>query len=287
MSAHPPAFADSLRHSEQSLRDALTSQQIDRLFERGRSWNLGPVLAAGGSALFPHASLPNCGHHTASVVEGCLDSGADQILALGVVHPLTDPIWGARQRIWSGEDPMLEPLRGIHPQGTPLTEGEYSLRSFAFLLEEGAKRRGVLPPRLIERYPFLAAGDPASLPGLSELQSLLSDSALVMTGDLVHHGRAYGTPPDDFVPMGPEAVPFASDRISQMLTLLAAGRYQDYFDAACANGNDAEAGGQVLRHLLGPFNHTLHDIVPCETDSIYHGFSPSWVAASLITFQKA
>ena len=66
-------------------RKLISDKSIDRILEHGRRWSLGSILSKGGSALFPHAYLSACGHQVAAVVQGCLDSGADQVVVLGVL----------------------------------------------------------------------------------------------------------------------------------------------------------------------------------------------------------
>lgn len=58
---------------------------LERL-ERAREWNLAPTLASGGVVVFPHAGVLDCGHHTAAAVQGCLDSGADRVIVISVLH---------------------------------------------------------------------------------------------------------------------------------------------------------------------------------------------------------
>ncbi len=44
---------------------------VARLLDAGRRWDLAPVLAAGGSIVFPHATIDVRGHQIAAAVR-CL-----------------------------------------------------------------------------------------------------------------------------------------------------------------------------------------------------------------------
>jgi hypothetical protein len=124
----------------------LGSDGAARLLDAGRAWNLAPVLERGGAVIFPHVSLEVCGHHTAAAVHGCLDSGADRVLVLGVLHALTDELEQARVRVADGGDPSMEDSWGI--QGPSLSgrtdwTQEFSLSNFLFLWHEETTRRGI------------------------------------------------------------------------------------------------------------------------------------------------
>src|SRR5438067_1163628 len=129
-----------------------------RILDAGRAWDLAPVLAARGSLIFPHTTLEVCGRQIAAAVHACLDGGASRILALGVLHGLTEELRTARARVTEGGDPAAEPLRGI--QGPGLRgwrhwEAEFSLFHFRFQWTCETRRRGIAGPELVLRYPFL------------------------------------------------------------------------------------------------------------------------------------
>ncbi len=94
---------DDLPRTQVSLDRQQLKEQIHALYRRestrrwgsaGRSsassgraeWNLAPTLASGGVVVFPHAGVLDCGHHTAAAVQGCLDSGADRVIVISVLH---------------------------------------------------------------------------------------------------------------------------------------------------------------------------------------------------------
>ena len=113
--------ADPRALSRRARRDGRTRNA--RRLERGREWDLAPTLAAGGVVVFPHAGVLDCGHQVAAAVHGCLDSGADRVLVISVLHAFTDEMERARMRVSAGEDPSEWPFWGI--QGTGI-EGETS-----------------------------------------------------------------------------------------------------------------------------------------------------------------
>jgi hypothetical protein len=58
---------------------------LERL-EQARQWDLASTLSAGGVLVFPHAGVLDCGHQIAAVVHACLDSGADRVIVVSVLH---------------------------------------------------------------------------------------------------------------------------------------------------------------------------------------------------------
>src|SRR5712692_8220309 len=157
-------------------RSELGGKGIDRILEAGRQWKLGRILQEGGSIVIPHAGLKVCGHQIAAAAQACLDSGAERVLAVGVLHALTDELQDARVRVANGADVTSEKTWGM--QGSGLGghndwESEYSMLDFLFLIAEETKRRGVKPPEVIVRYPYLAGGRPMILPGMRELQDIV------------------------------------------------------------------------------------------------------------------
>ena len=144
-------YMDKMVQDEQN---ALGEAGVNALLERGRQWSLGETLRQGGSIIFPHAGIADCGHQIAAAAQACLDSGADRVLAVGVLHALTDELQEARVRVANGADVTKEKYWGIQGPGLPGHDNwktEYSLRHFLFLLDEEAKRRGVQAPQVILR----------------------------------------------------------------------------------------------------------------------------------------
>ena len=186
-----------------SEHEALGEQGTLERLERGREWDLAPTLAAGGVAVFPHAGVFDCGHQIASVVHGCLDSGADRVVVISVLHAFTDEMEDARRAVSAGEDPSALPFWGIQGPGIEGREewrDDHSLISFRHFWEAETKRRGIVAPEVVERYPYLAGGKPDELPGIDELAELVEDAVVVSTADPFHHGIGYGDPPERAVP---------------------------------------------------------------------------------------
>jgi hypothetical protein len=259
------------------------------LLDAGRAWNLAPILKAGGAVLFPHTTLPVCGHQIAAAVHACLDSGARRVLVLGVLHALTPELEEARVRVANGGDPSKEPTWGIQGPGQPGREewrAEFSLAHFLFLWDQETQRRGIAGPERIVRYPYLAGGRPELLPGMAELQAIVEDAVVVATMDPFHHGIGYGDPPEKA--RGPEAggLDLARQRISEGLVLLGKGdhlAYQRHCVEAKSDGRDV---GQVLRFLLGPLEGRLLDLIADDMTGPYNKPAPTWVAGALSTLQR-
>src|SRR5512132_3847431 len=105
---------------------------LERL-EQARQWDLAPTLRAGGVLVFPHAGVLDCGHQTAAVVHACLDSGADRVIVVSVLHAFTDEMQDARVRVAAGDDPAQWRFWGIHGPGIPGRDewrDDHSLVSF-------------------------------------------------------------------------------------------------------------------------------------------------------------
>ncbi len=256
-----------------------------RLLNAGREWDLAPVLEGGGAVVFPHVSLDVCGHHVAAAVHACLDSGAGRVLALGVLHALTDELEGARVRVADGGDPSMEDSWGIQGPGlagrTDWTR-EFSLLNFLFLMREETARRGVDGPELLVRYPYLAGGRPDALPGIGELERAARDSVVVATADPFHHGIGYGDPAGVAMVPGAGGLELARRRIEEGLSLLRAGDHAGYNRHCVEAKSDARDVGQVLRHLLGPVEGHVLDLVADDMSAAYDAPSPTWVAGALI-----
>jgi hypothetical protein len=279
-----------LRSAEQ--RAALGAAGAARLLEAGRRWQLAPVLAAGGTILFPHASIGVCGYQIAAAVHAVLDAGARRVIALGVLHALTDELDAARRRVAAGGDPAVEASWGI--QGPGLAgradwRAEFSLDHFAWLLDAECTRRDCAAPELIERYPYLAGGAPERLPGFAELAAAAREPGTVIlaTGDLCHHGRGYGDGPAEA--LAPEAGGLALARraIGEGLDLLSRGEQAAYQEHCVATKSDARDTGQVLRALIGPCRWRLLDLVADDMTGPYQAPAPTWVAGALVTLTPA
>jgi hypothetical protein len=245
-------------------------------------------LLAGGAVIFPHLGIKACGHQTAAAVHACLDSGAERVLVLGVLHALTQELEDARVRVAHGGDVTQEPAWGIQGPGVSGREDwqdEFSLLNFLFLWQTECKRRGIAGPELIVRYPYLAGGRPHSLPGIGELQDIVRNAIVVATMDPFHHGISYGEPPE--TALFPEAggLDLARRRIEEGLALLKMGDYWGYNQHCVSVKSDGRDAGQVLRHLLGPLEGRILDLVWEDMSGPYNAPAPSWVSGALIGLQ--
>lgn len=260
----------------------LGREGLHRILDEGRKWDISETLKKGGSAVFPHALLKDCGHQIASVVHSCLDSGADQILALGVVHNLNEEIREARIKECKGEETQDSPYWGVFQA----VEEEYSLYPFQVLWDAEIKRRGIKGPKLIKRYPCLVNRKPEKLLGIEELKRVARDSVIILTGDLNHNGLAYHT--KEIVGFGTEGERFARQSILKGLDLLKDQNYSDYVDHSYQVINDARDGCSVLRYLRGPMTPSILDLKIVDTSINFEGNpEPSWVATSLVSLSPS
>jgi hypothetical protein len=260
-----------------------------RLLDAGRRWDLARVLSDGGALVFPHVSLEVSGHHAAAAVHASLDSGADRVLVLGVLHALTDELEDARVRVAEGGDPSLEDSWGIQGPGIPGRDDwmrEFSLSNFLFLLDEETRRRRIDGPELVVRYPYLAGGRPEALPGIEELERLSRDAVIVATADPFHHGIAYGDPEAEALAPDAGGLELARRRIDEGVALLEAGDYFGYNQHCVDAKSDARDVGQVLRHLLGPVSGRVLDLVADDMTEAYDAPPPTWVAGALIELAR-
>jgi len=276
-----PDFTAAAERSQRRLG----SDGAARLLDAGRAWDLAPVLGSGGAVVFPHLSLEVCGYHAAAAVHACLDSGADRVLVLGVLHALTAELEDARVRVANGGDPSEESSWGIQGPGlkgrTDWTS-EFSLSNFLFLMREEAERRGVEGPGMVVRYPYLAGGRPADLPGMEELESTVRDAVVVATADPFHHGIGYGDPEEDALTPEGGGLELAGRRIGEGLALLRAGDHAGYNRHCVEVKSDARDVGQVLRHIIGPLTGRVLDLVAEDMSEAYDAPAPTWVAGALI-----
>lgn len=267
-------------------RESLTEKEIHAILDAGKRWNLAPTFARGGSAIFPHTYIRECGHQIASVVHGLLDSNADQILVLGVLHPLNENLEIARKKERARLDISQESSYGVFGPGIigdSSWEQEFSLDNFLFLCFEEVKRRGIRAPELIIRYPSLVNRDPKNLPGIEELKSIAKDSVVIATSDLCHHGRAYGMSAHEVIEISPMASYFAKLQIQKGFEILKKGDFEAYYNHCVNTLSDSIDVGSVLRYLLGPFEATILDLKLVDVSSLFEDEpKPSWVATSLI-----
>ncbi len=250
------------------------------------------AVPRGGALVFPHARLRDCGTQVAAVARAVVESGAETVVALGVLHGggSADPALVAAAK--SGDRAALDRMRRLHGPGTPGDEGfcrdEFSLDNFSALLESAARRAGRRAPRLVARYPFLAGAEPADLPGLDEVRSLLARGAvLVVTTDPAHHGYGYGTPAgamiDDAVPSAPGRV-LAS--VARTFGHLARREYYAFQRQCDEQKSDFRDTGPAMAALLdGPLSSRILALRLADYSDVLAAPRPTWVAAALAEFR--
>lgn len=278
------AILQQYKEEHEALGEKGALQQL----EYARQWDLSPTLRAGGVVVFPHAGVADCGHQIAAAVNACLDSGADRVLVVSVLHAFNDEMEQARQRVAAGGDVTREKYWGI--QGPGLNRGEnwrydHALMSFRFFWEIETRRRGIKGPEVIERYPYLAGGKPEILPGIEELIEIARNAVIVSTADPFHHGIGYGTPPDEALPPDERGLALARQRIEEGIEILARSDYWGYNQHCVSAKSDARDAGQVFRYLRGPMQGRILDLTYSDATALYNAPPPTWVAGALIEWQ--
>lgn len=269
---------------------ALGANGTAALLDRGREWQLGPVLAAGGVLVFPHAGVADCGHQTAAVVQACLDSGAARVIVISVLHAFTPEMEDARVRVAAGEDPANFRHWGIQGPGIDGLQNwrhDHALMSFRHLWQAETQRRGIDGPAVIERYPYLAGGHPERLPGIDALRRLAEDAVIVTTADPFHHGIGYGDAPEQSYAPDEIGLAYARRRIEEGMAVLAAGDYWSYNQHCVSARSDARDAGQVFRYLRGPMHGQILDLTYTDAAALYDAPPPTWVAGALIEWLPA
>ncbi len=213
-----------------------------------------------GALVFPHTRLAASGGQVASVALSAARTGRS-VLAVGVLHG------------------VQEGLRGVHTE-EGLAAEEFSLDGFRALYERACRREGV-PPRLTTRYPLRAGDRPEDLPELDDLARLARESVVVGTGDLVHHGVAYGTA-EAFDGRIEETRRFARASIEEQLAALAGADFPRFARLCTEHRSDFRDVGPVLALLFPGARWTLEDLVLVDYSEALASRRPSWVAAGLI-----
>lgn len=273
-------------------REALGPDGLNQLLERGEDWQLAPVLAAGGVLVFPHAGIVECGHQQAACVQAALDSGADTVIVVSVLHSFTAEMEAARQRVSAGGEPSAEVYWGIQGTGIegPRQEwrGDHALVTWRYLWDAEIQRRGMAPsrvPRVWERYPCLATGQPEALPGFAALAREAENAAIVSTADSFHHGIGYGDDPEEAYDMDEAGLEYARTVLNEGIQLLGAGDYAAY-DAHCSRAkSDARDAGPVFHALRPQLQGKILDLVGSDARALYDSPPPTWVAAALVAWE--
>jgi hypothetical protein len=288
-----------MKHDRQKLREGIQElyrreheqlgQQgtLERL-ERARQWNLAPTLQAGGVLVFPHAGVGDCGHQIAAAVHACLDSGADRVIVVSVLHAFTDEMENARIGVAAGEDPAQWPFWGIQGPRFPGRDewrGDHALMSFRHFWAAETQRRGIRGPTVIECYPYLAGGKPERLPRIDDLARLAEQAVLVSTADAFHHGIGYGDPPEKSLHPEEGGLELARQTIEAGIEILGRGDYWGYNQHCVEAKSDARDAGQVFRYLRGPMQGRIVDLTSSDASELYGQPKPTWVAAALMEWR--
>lgn len=282
------ALKEAIWRLYRAEHEALGEKGTMEMLERGREWNLAPTLASGGVLVFPHAGVADCGHQIAAAVQACLDSGADRVLVVSVLHAFNDEMQEARVRVANGADVTQERYWGV--QGAGLGRGDewthdHALFSFRYFWQAETKRRGIKGPEVIERYPYLAVGKPDILPGIEELQELAKDAVIVSTADPFHHGIGYGDTPENSLPPHEGGLELAWHTIEEGIAILERGDYWGYNQHCVAAKSDARDAGQVFRYLRGSMKGRIVDMSYTDASELYEQPPPTWVAGPLVEWQ--
>ena len=207
------------------------------------------VLGSGGVVTFTHVNAGDRGPHVASAVNGALDAGADTILA-NQRPPRLHRGDEARRRDVSagGGSPSDHALWGIQGPGLDFRDewqGDHAMQSLRHFWEAETRRRGITDRRLIERYPFLAGGNPGDLPNLEETAATARAAVIVAKGDQVHRGIAYGTREYEELDPEPKARASARRAMQEGIGLIEAGDFWGY-DQHCVPPAPSWAAGGFI-----------------------------------------
>ena len=273
----------------QADHEALGENGTHQMLDDARRWDLSSTVAGGGVIAFAHVSVADCGEHVAAAVNACLDSGADTVLAISVLHAFSVEMELARRDVADGGSPSGHPTWGIQGPGLDFREdwrGDHAMRSLRHFWAAETKRRGITDRRLIERYPYLAGGKPGDLPNIDEIAAIAANAVIVTTGDQFHHGIAYGTPADEALHPEPDGLVAARESMEVGIELVDSGDYWGYDQHCVTAKSDDRDAAQLYRYLRGPLKGTLIDIGWSDATELYDQPAPSWAGGGFIQFDK-
>jgi len=243
---------------------------LDALFARAPS-----VSLEKGPLVFPHTRLAASGHLVAAVARAIRESGADRVLAIGVLHGARECDADLVARARAGDPDARGALRRVHADGGHASE-EFSLDNLRALVPK---------TELVERYPFLVGDDPASLPGIDELARLAEKMPVVATTDPIHHGVGYGTS-DARDARDPTTRKWAHETVVAQLEALSERSYEKFATLCAEARSDFRDVGPVLAHLFAPFEHELVSMDLVDYAEALGAIPPTWVAAALVTLSR-
>ncbi len=272
----------------EELGDAGTLEHL----ERGDAWDLSGTLSDGGVLVFPHITVQDCGYQVAACVQAALDSGADKVVVLSVLHAFTPQLQEARVNVANGDDPAKYGFCwGIQGTGLDFSDqwkGDHALISWRHFWDAEVKRRGLTEaqtPKVYERYPYIAGGKPENLPGIDDLAKLMEDAVVVTTADSFHHGIGYGDAPEDAYDHDEEGLAHAKSVLEEGISILEKGDYWAYNGHCIEAKSDARDTGQVYRYLRGEMTGEIIDLTYSDSTGLYNQPPPTWVAGALIEWK--
>jgi hypothetical protein len=243
-------------------------------------------LRRGEALVFPHTRMAVTGHLTAAVARAVVRSGADEVLALGVLHGGREQDAKRVKRARSGDPVARGALRRVHAREDAVCAEEFSLDNFEALLALASAREGKKPPRVVARYPFLVGDDLARLPGLDDVTRLAERMPVVATTDPLHHGAGYGTPEAKRRGENEKSTPlFARTIIQQQLDLLLRAAWAAFQQLAADVRSDFRDTGPVLAHALGQGTGRRGEILELhlvDYADVLEAEPPTWVAGPLM-----
>ena len=261
-----------------SLGDVGLTQRLDRAPH--------VELRQGEALVFPHTMMAATGQLTAAVARAVVRSGADEVLALGVLHGGREQDAKRVKRARDGDPIARGALRRVHAGTDAVCAEEFSLDGFAALLALESAREGKKPPRVIVRYPFLVGEDPARLPGLDDVIRLAERMPIVATTDPMHHGAGYGTP--EHARRGEHeetTMTFARFSVQKQLDLLMEGKWVAFQQLANLVRSDFRDTGPVLARALRGGSERRGEILELhlvDYAEVLEAEHPTWVAGPLM-----
>ena len=288
----------------EELGDFGTAYHLGRGYELAKQCDLASTLRNQGVLVFPHAGVQDCGYQIAACVHAALDSGADRVLFISVLHAFTEEMEQARRRVAAGGSPKNELHWGIQGRGLKTLsrnnkndiqqysqqwQADHAPMSWRFFWDAELKRRGIDPkdaPEVIERFPYLAGGKPEELPNIAETIEIAKDAVIVSTADAFHHGIGYGDAPKDSFPPDAEGLAKAQQTLEDGIRILEAGDYWGYNQHCVEAKSDARDAGQLFRYLRGELTGQVIDITYTDASALYKQPPPTWVAAALYKWDK-
>jgi hypothetical protein len=270
-------------HEREKLGDVGIAERLDRAPE--------VALPAGGALVFPHTMLSVTGHLTAAVARAVVRSGADEVLAVGVLHGGRRSQADLVKRARGGEQVARQALRKIHAGDDPFCAEEFSLDNFVALLELAARREGKKTPRVHAYYPFLVGDDPERLPGMADVSKLAERMPVVGTTDPIHHGHGYGTALEALRRESDEATQtWARECIQTQLDMITRGQWSAFARLCAEVRSDFRDVGPVLGWLArrgGAPRGSIVELHLVDYAEVLDIDAPTWVAGPLLMVDRA